>query len=236
MEPTEQAKQWLKEYLYQALTYRETFDEVYDHMLLALEHQEAPPSSESTVYQIIDEDFGGSVDMLNMEVDCKDTTNREVKLQYWYMVASWFKRPLIAYTVMIFGLMFFAISLNIKVIKIGIALFGLLVVIVLPIILISVRSFKMGRVYGDTKESIRDSAFRWLIYGFFLTSLVIIRPVFKFLNSIVMHIFHYQSNKVLENSIPGHILATISFMIFIIHFLSLVKLYRDEFKTQMIVN
>jgi hypothetical protein len=41
MKPTEQEKQWLKEYLYQALTYRETFDEVYDHILLALEHKEA---------------------------------------------------------------------------------------------------------------------------------------------------------------------------------------------------
>lgn len=234
MIPTSEEKQWLKDYLYQALTYRETFDEVYDHILLALEHKEAQPFFESTVYQIIDEDFGGSINMLNMEVDCKGTTNREVKVQYWLMVASWFKRPLIAYTVMIFGLMFFAISLNIRVIKIGIALFALLVVIVLPIILISVRSFKMGRVYGDTKESIRDSAFRWLIYGFFLTSLVVIRPVFKLMNFIVMHVFHYPSAKALENSIPGHILATISFMIFIIHFLSLVKLYREEFKTQMI--
>jgi hypothetical protein len=176
MKPTEQEKQWLKEYLYQALTYRETFDEVYDHILLALEHKEAQPFFESTVYQIIDEDFGGSINMLNMEVECQITTNSEVKSQYW----------------------------------------------------------KIGRVYGDTKESIRDRAFRWLIYGFFLVSMFVLRPIFSFLNFIMMHSFHYQSPKAYGNSIPGHILSTMGLMIIIIHFLSLVKLYRDEFKTQMI--
>lgn len=234
MTPTPEEKQWLRDYLYQALTYRETFDEVYDHILVALEHKEAQPFFETTVYQIIDEDFGGSINMLNMEVECQITTSSEVKSQYWNIMASWFTSPLIAYTIAIFSVLFFAISLNNFKVSIAIAVASFLIGVVLPIVLISIRSFKIGRTYGDTKESIRDRAFRWLIYGFFLVNMFVLSPIFKFLNFIVMHTFHYQSAKAYGSSIPGHILATIGLIIVILHFLSLVKLYRDEFKTQMI--
>ena len=37
MTPTNQQQQWLKDYLRAVLTYRETYEEVYDHVLLALE-------------------------------------------------------------------------------------------------------------------------------------------------------------------------------------------------------
>jgi hypothetical protein len=236
MTPTEQEKQWLKDYLYQALTYRETFDEVYDHILLALENKEAQPFFESTVYQIIDEDFGGSINMLNMEVDCKATTNREVRAQYRRIFADWFISPLIAYTVAMFALLFFVISLNNRKIGIVIAVASFLTGVLLPIILISIRSFKIGRAYGDTKESIRDESFRWLIYGFFLTSMFVLGPISSFIRIILKVSFHYHSAKEFGGSIPSHVLTVINLMILIIHFLSLVKLYRNEFKTQMISN
>jgi hypothetical protein len=172
--------------------------------------------------------------MLNMEIDCKAATDREVKMQYWRTVGSWFTRPLFIYTTVICALLFFAISLNNFIITIVIIGIGFLVGTVLPLLLIFARRFKIGRIYGDPKESIRDSGFKWLIYGYFLVSWLILRPIFKFLNFLFMHTFHYSSTKTYGVSIIGHTMATISFMIVIIHFLTLVKLYRDEFKTQMV--
>jgi hypothetical protein len=236
MKPTTEEKQWLQEYLYQALSYRETYAEVYDHILLALEDRPAREFFASTVNDIIEEDFGGSINMLNMETECKVTTNSEVKSQYWHIVGGWFTTPLIAYTVVIFALLFFALSLNNFKIKMAIGIASFLVGVLLPIILISVRSFKIGRTYGDTKECIRDRAFRWLIYGFFLVSMFVLGPVSNFLKVIMMHAFHYHSDKEFGVSISGHILTATNLMIVIIHFLSLVKLYRDEFKTGMITN
>lgn len=37
MRPSQQQKLWLQDYLRQVLTYRETYEEVYDHVLVALE-------------------------------------------------------------------------------------------------------------------------------------------------------------------------------------------------------
>ena len=40
MKPSQQQQQWLKEYLYQVIKYRETYLEVYDHVLTALENDD----------------------------------------------------------------------------------------------------------------------------------------------------------------------------------------------------
>lgn len=230
MTPTPEQKQWLKEYLYEALSYRETYDEVYDHILLALENKPAQEFFESNVYQIIDEDFGGSINMLNMEVDCKTVTDKEVKTQYWRTFISWFTTPLVAYTAAIFVFLFLISGIKSFAVAIGMTVIIGLIGLVLPIILISIRSFRIGRKYGDTKASIRDSAFRWLIYGFFLVSWFILGPAFKFLTFLLMHLFTHPP----LNFYISRALGTMSSMIIIIHFFTLVKLYRDEFKTQMI--
>lgn len=98
MKPTEQEKQWLQDYLYQSLSYRETYSEVYDHILLALEDRPAREFFASTVNDIIEEDFGGSINMLNMEVECTYTVKEDIISQYRNNINRWFKFPLIIYT------------------------------------------------------------------------------------------------------------------------------------------
>ncbi|MCC8423937.1 hypothetical protein [Mucilaginibacter sp. UR6-11] len=233
MKPTAQEKQWLQEYLYQALTYRETYDEVYDHILLALEHKEAQPFFESTVYQIIDEDFGGSINMLNMEVDCRSAVDAEVKAQYWHNAIEWLKPPLLGYTIVILAIIFFLQRSRYALIAQGI--FALIVIFV-PVILISIRSFSLGKKYGDTKASIRDSGFRWLIYGFFIINMVLLRPIVILISFILQEMLGYPTKEAYLHSNFALFIGTTISMIWVIHLFSLVKLYRDEFKTGMVTS
>jgi hypothetical protein len=228
MLPTEQEKQWLKDYLYEALTYRETFDEVYDHILLALEHKKAEPFFEGTVFKIIDEDFGGSTNMLNMEVDCKSTTNREFKAAYFRTLFSWLKPPRLVYTVVFFYAVIFIAFINKnKAVGLGLIIFLILISIIIPLVFLVLRSFK-------SKPSIKDSAFKRLVWGFFLADMFIIGPVFKLLNSFLTMALYHKAPKAYPHNPVNYVFFSIGSVIVIIHVLTLIKIYRDEFKTKMI--
>lgn len=233
MKPTPQEKQWLQEYLYQALSYRETYAEVYDHILLALEDRPAREFFASTVYDIIDEDFGGSINMLNMEIDCKSTVDAEVKAEYWRNAITWLKPPLIGYTIAIWVIIFCLPRGRYTFIVQGVLF---LIVVFVPVIIISIRGFRIGKKYGDTKESIRDSGFRWLIYGFFLINIFLLRPIVGLISFILQQMLGYSTKEAYMHSPIALFVGTIGTMIWIIHLFSLVKVYRDEFKTGMVTN
>lgn len=228
MTPTLEEKLWLRDYLYQALSYRETFDEVYDHILLALENRSAQPYFESTVYKIIDEDFGGSINMLNMEVECQRTIEKELQTQYWQTYFSWLKLPHAAYLLIIGSALFFSSSFNNLI-------FDLILVVIacLPLVLIVVRKISIRLIFHDKKTSIRDSAFKWLVYWYIIIRILIINPVARLLSFVLRHLFNY-STAAWVHSMPARFLGTFFFMITVIHILTLFELYREEFKTEMI--
>jgi hypothetical protein len=228
MTPTDQEKEWLRDYLYQAFTYRETFNEAYDHILMALEHKERKPFFESNVFEILDEDFGGSTNMLNMEIDCKSMINREFKAQYFRTLLSWLKLPRLVYTVGFFSAILFIAFINTnKVVGLSFIIFLILISIIIPLVFLVLRSFK-------SKPSIKDSAFKWLVWGFFLADMFIIGPVFKLLNSLLTMALYHKIPKAYPNNPVNYVFFSIGSVIVIIHVLTLIKIYRDEFKTKMI--
>lgn len=162
MKPNKEQKQWLREYLYQTMQYRETFEEVYDHVLLALEDEPKKEFFETNVLNILERDFGGMNGLLQLEENCRQSVDEMATVQFKDNFKRWFASPLIAFTAILFIAM---IYLQLSPIKTGVALallFGALLIV--PVVLCSVRATRLGYTYADTKASIKDEIFRRLAY------------------------------------------------------------------------
>jgi S-adenosylmethionine:tRNA-ribosyltransferase-isomerase (queuine synthetase) len=83
MKPTLQQTQILKKYLRSTLDYRETYQEIYDHILSAVEGNTAGASFEEVVNNIINTDFGGAKGLVRLERQYYKSVVREVISQQW---------------------------------------------------------------------------------------------------------------------------------------------------------
>jgi hypothetical protein len=217
MEPNLQQKQWLKDYLRSVLTYRETYEEVYDHVLLALENRPADRFFESSVSAIIEGDFGGSNGLMRLEENCKSGVIIETRKAYWRYFVTWLKFPRIIFTALGFLSIYCTIAYfsKISVLVTLVALFCIM--IIAPVFLLSVRGFKIGHLFGDKKELLKDSVFRRMAY----------RPIFYIWisNAFPFRFINFGHNKNI-----GPIFFSASFVVLIIHVICFLKLYKDEFK------
>jgi len=161
MTPTPQEKQWLRDYLYQTMQYRETFEEVYDHVLLALEDEPKQEFFETAVMNIIERDFG-TYGLQALEENCRQAVDDMATAQFINDFKSWFTEPLVIVTASLFGSL---IYLELSPVKTGLALSALFaVLLILPVIICSVRGARLGYEFGATKESIKDAIFRRLAF------------------------------------------------------------------------
>ncbi|HWZ35581.1 MAG TPA: hypothetical protein VNW51_05440 [Mucilaginibacter sp.] len=161
MTPTPQEKQWLRDYLYQTMQYRETFEEVYDHVLLALEEEPEHEFFETAVMNIIDRDFG-AYGLQALEENCRQAVEDMATAQFINDFKSWFITPLVIVTASLFGSL---IYLELSPLKTGVALCAFFaILLILPVIICSVRGARLGYEFGETKESIKDAIFRRLAF------------------------------------------------------------------------
>ncbi|RZA03328.1 MAG: hypothetical protein EOP47_03220 [Sphingobacteriaceae bacterium] len=230
MIPTIKEKQWLQEYLYKALRYRETYNEIYDHILTALEHEPAANFFETTVSNVIEKEFGGSNNMIYMEVKSKRLVNMEIKTQYRRKFADWFKLPLVAYTLTIAAFNFYFWGSKSPVLGI----MGLIFFIA-PLILMLLRRVIARFKYDSHKASIRDGAFDWLVYRYSLIRMFLLWPVvnmiFYVFKTVLKTAFHISDSELLSN-LAFRSIETGIFMLFIISNLAIIQMYIHEFKTQ----
>ena len=82
MENLKETRLKLREYLTPLTRYRETNDEVFDHVLKVIESQEQP-FSEIYVGQIIEDEFGGVKGIKLMEQEAILATKEKVSENYW---------------------------------------------------------------------------------------------------------------------------------------------------------
>ena len=233
MIPTINEKQWLQDYLFKSLRYRETYNEIYDHILTALEHEPAAEFFETTVYNVIEKEFGGSSNMLYMEVESKRLINGEVKTQYRRKFADWFKLPLVAYTLIIAAVNFYFWGSKNSVL----AVMGLIFFIA-PLILMLLRRVIARFKYCSNKASIRDGAFDWLVYRYSLLRVFLLWPVLKLIlyvfKTVSKTAFHLWDNDLLIN-LTFRSIETSIFMLIIINNLVIIQMYIHELKTQKAV-
>lgn len=217
MKPDQQQKLWLQDYLRQVLTYRETYEEVYDHILLALEDRPGQQFFETTINDIVNADFGGMNGLMRLEESCKSNIVKQVRQRYWYYFMMWLKFPRIIFTVPAFLLIYYGI-----IHKHGILIFILFsTMIITAICLLSIRAFKTGYVFGEKKEALRDTIFRKIAY----------RPIFVMLlsNLLPFRYIHFGHNNTLAPFVWAACIIALA-----IHIICFLKLYKDEFAISII--
>jgi len=215
MKPTEQQLKVVQDYLHKTLTYRETYEEIYDHILSAVEHQPNHMSFEDAINNIIRNDFGSPDNLLKIEKANKNALVKETintYLQYfWY----YFKLPGLLYTLPVALLSYYFFS-QVKLEPIAVAgVFAL--VVVYPGLIWVLRLYYTGYVLNTTQKSAKDKLFENLAG---LPIRICLVPL------MVINLFHY---KIWDSH--NYYLITLFFVLGIFYNVALYKLYKREFKT-----
>lgn len=154
MKPTLQQEEIFRKYLREALLYRETYEEAYDHVLTALEQKPAEIPFQEAVNQILKDDFGGGKGLVEMEKKCYQLVVNETRDLQWNYFKSNFKFPNLIYTLILFLTVYFIIS------KIALASFIIIFLVfvgmLVPGLFMLIRYYWIGYFTLDTKKSIRD--------------------------------------------------------------------------------
>lgn len=229
MTPSEQQKQWLKDYLYQTMQYRETYEEVYDHMLVAIENAPEQKFFESVVADIITADFGSNNGLYDLEQKCLRTAVISANTQYVQFFKSWFAIPRITVSTIIFLFLLSVNYLN----HFATSIIFVSLWLVFPVILFVVRKITSRVIDIKSKPSVRDEIFRRITFR--STYLIWIWSVtLKYITFLMKYLFNLPFrltySAIADNILSGAILA-----LMIVHILSVIELYRSEFKTQMIL-
>lgn len=221
MKPSLQQEENLRIYLRKVLLYRETFEEIFDHIITALEEKNEGLSFQEAVNQIINDDFAGGKGLVEMEKKCYQSIADETIGQQWNYLKSNFKFPNLIYTLILFLTIYFIVS------EIAFAPFiiAFLVTtgIVVPIIFRLTRYFYIGYFTLDTKSSIKDKIMKKIA----AIPAMLINPGMMF---IWIFLLNRNTNN-LNLLVTDHaIIVTFIITMFILYVISFVRLSRNEFK------
>jgi hypothetical protein len=217
MKPTEQQDILLRKYLRDMMRYRETYEEVYDHVLTALEQREYTGTLEEAVNQILREDFGGYDQLLKMESKAKSIALNDGVAKYIGFYFAYFKWPNMLYTIGMAVLIYFTLA-QIRLAPIVVE--GIFAVIILMPAILSLRRYYMvGYLFRDVKRSIRDDIFARIA--------MVPTRLFVFL-ALGIVISMDKGRDIWAHANPT--ILTVLYTASAIYLLSIIKLYRDEFK------
>jgi hypothetical protein len=157
MKPSGQQIQTLKDYLNQTLVYREAYEEIYDHILSALEHQEDNTPYQDAINNIICNDFGSPKNLLNIEKGIKNALVKDAVRNYFAYLSAYFKFPGMIYTVTVALLtyyFFWTAKLS------SMATFGIFAVLVAaPCVIWVMRLYNTGYILDTIRKSAKDKLF-----------------------------------------------------------------------------
>ncbi|UOE48162.1 hypothetical protein MTO98_27495 [Mucilaginibacter sp. SMC90] len=219
MKPDARQDELLKYYLRKVFIYRETYEEVYDHIISALQNKPGDYSFETAVNQIIHVDFGGHNRLISLERDCKKAMERDLRKKQFNYFISFFKFPAVIF-VACFAWGLYQI-LNKELLSNHTIKWLFWGMTLLPYFVIPLRYYFTGYVFGDTKRSIRDSMMANL-------SMLPIRIFCAACALLVTGVINGIRFK------PDVILVTAGMVLFAVYFLAFFKLSKEEFKVNMI--
>ncbi|RFZ95359.1 hypothetical protein D0C36_07470 [Mucilaginibacter conchicola] len=219
MKPTPQQTAELTNYLKKELKFRESFEEIYDHILSALEHKADDANFQDTVNAIIKEDFGGHNRLPEIEKRIATSIADDCRRKFRGFFVDQLKAPSIFYYLPIGAALYFildALQLAPKAVQVVFVL-----IMFCPSFLALFRYFKGGYAFEDRSASARDKVFGfttwlplWLTGG-----LILWMP--KLDVYFIAHAIWGSGSYVL----PA-ILLTLAMM----YNVAVYKLYSDEFK------
>jgi hypothetical protein len=217
MKLTEQEDQFVKQYLSKILKYRETYDELYDHIVTALSHKTSITSFEQSVYDIVTDDFGGYDNLMKLEKASKKVAVKDTIGLFLIYFTGYFKFPKLVYTVAgIVMIYYFAPHVQLK---LWTVLGNCLVMIVFPqlyyfALMIKKFAFLQKR---DKKGYVFKPTFKLNVIAAMGTLPIWIYLLCDFLSPIYLSFWRS----------PHPVLLTSFLIISVLYALSLMKLYRD---------
>jgi hypothetical protein len=213
---TEQQRAIQQELNY-AVKYKETYDELYDHVMLIIEKMPGNVTVYGTTLtkNIIDNEFGGYEGLKQMEKDRAKLLFKVLRKKHGQNLIRFFNWPTIAFTLMLCLTGYYlAINLNHRYIKLLIAAIALA-----PILFVLYRRVSKWIIAWKfdeySKQSIKDN---YIFTAAILSNSLL--NVFNFFNS--------------DYILYGSTLAFV-FVCYNIYVLSFFKLYRDEYKINLAV-
>lgn len=217
MKTTLQQEGNLKTYLSDILKYRETIDEVYDHVLSAMEEKPENIRFQDAVNQILNDDFKGGKGLVKMERQHLWDATLEGFVNMVKYVKSDFLFPNIFYTLCLFGTITYTIQ-NIK-INYDHAIPSVPLVALLFLMFTLIRTFFVGYITGDTRRAISDVVIRRLMGSLNWFSLFpfMLFPIYK---------KQYQLIMTQHPSIIAGILT-----VYILFIIATIRISIEEFKT-----
>jgi len=152
--PSQQQITYLKDYLRKLLSYRETYEEVFDHLMAALADQPSSLSFEQAINAVIKQDFNGPKGLLSLETQLAKRAASAAIKQQWENIKYYLKIQRLHYV----GICYLISCYIIYYIPFTPFLFLSLFFIgaLVPGILVMVRYFNIGYYFRDRKKSIRD--------------------------------------------------------------------------------
>jgi hypothetical protein len=218
MTTTRENEEQLRAILWGHIKYQETYNEVYDHVLTAIENEHTTNLSfKDTALAIIDMDFGGLSNLKNLERNkTKAISSQVVKSQMLY-ARDYFKIPSIGFT--LFVVIFTCYIANTKLLSV--VLLGATFIMLIPIIVVGVRIVKNVLSKKAGKPSVKDNMFNLIaIYGVVLYNAVNATSITR----------HFKLHQLSQLHV-GAIVLVILF--YTIYGLSFIKVYRKEIKMQL---
>lgn len=215
MKPTLQQTQLLKKYLRNTLDYRETYEEIYDHILSAVEGNTGDLSFEEAVNNTIKSDFGGAKGLVKMEKQHYSSVVDEVISQQWKNFINNFKFPEVVYSLLLLGCIYCAV---LRFTMHSYVMVGLIFALVItPGAFILARYFKIGYTIKDTKKSIKDK----------ILGQVASKPLLAFNPGIMLLIGKNQ----VSLWVSAHpFMISLLLLIIALYVIAFVKLCRHDFK------
>ena len=218
MKLTEDQLVVLKNNLKEGVTYRETYEEVYDHLLTALENSDNSLPLAKTLNNIMQNDFGGFKGLQVIEKKRRWMVARQMaKKQLWYFLDH-LKFPLLPITLIIFAALYYLVS-NVK----FNAFVFFLAVAIIPSLFNGLRYFTIGYRYKSTQKSIKDLPFKVIsnfpYYFFFMGSIICQAIYFR----------NVENHNYLEFYNLSPLLLSSLYALYITYHISFFRLYRDEF-------
>ena len=220
MKLNQNEKAWVDKLVYQNVKYNETYYEVIDHVISALENEkEENITFYQKLNQIWDEDFGGYENLPYLEKQREKEVNKLIGKRRLEIFRSYFKLPLIIST-FTFSIAFYFVSYY---------FFSNIALFIILIFSLMVPSFFSGIMYWKTKQinfikpSIKNKE---ITRSRDLTYRIIWLPIYSSIT--FLHWFYNVS----IDQIFSPLFVTLT-IICILHNLSYFRLYKETFKMEL---
>ncbi|MFD0794981.1 hypothetical protein ACFQZX_15270 [Mucilaginibacter litoreus] len=219
MKPTSQQLNNLKDYLRKELKFRESFEEIFDHILSALEHQPEDIDFQDAVNNIINQDFGGHNKLPDIEKRIASSIADDCNKKFRNFFIEQLKTPVVFYYLPFGAAIYFVLNtLHLPPATIE----GIVVAIAFcPSLLALFRNFKVGYAFGDRTGSARDKGFVFTAWFPVWLSGALILWLPKLGATFIFNVIWGGS---------GYIIPAIFITLGVIYNVAIIKLYNDEFK------